>query len=263
MSDSRFIRIIAAAVILNTAFTSQAADDVQTPQQILAQVDKVRNPAAAFAVNNIVTEYENGRATSQAGFVIYSKLDSRTSQYRNLVGYVAPTRDAGKILLMNNSAMWFYDPNSRESIRISPQQRLIGGASNADVLSLNLAQDYIAGSATPDSVVNAAQQLRLCWRLDLRPSRPEAAYGRIEYWIDRETNFPVKGRFYAESSRLLKTIFYSDYKPVLGGLRPTKITIIDQLDATHVTTMKLDNYRLSEFPNSYFEREYLPRVRVR
>jgi outer membrane lipoprotein-sorting protein len=259
----RTARCAAVLAVACTASFAIAAASGPNPQQILSQVDKIRNPAAAFAVNNIATEYKSGKATGQAAFVIQSKLDGRTAQYRNVIGYVAPARDAGKLILMNGAAMWFYDPNSRQSIRISPQQRLIGGASNADVLAINLARDYKANVAAPETVKNADQAVRQSWRLDMKPSSPQAAYGRIEYWVDRETLLPIKGRFYADSRRLLKTVFYSNFKPAMGGQRPTKVTIIDQLNSAHVTTMQFQNFRRSDVPDSYFEREYLSRIKVR
>jgi hypothetical protein len=41
------------------------------------------------------------------------------------------------------------------------------------------------------------------------------------------------------------------------------VTIIDQLNSAHVTTMQFQNFRRSDVPDSYFEREYLSRIKVR
>ena len=58
--------------------------------------------------------------------------------------YVEPPRDAGKMVLLDGRSLWFYDPASKASVRISPQQRLIGQAAIGDVLTVNLAVDYTA-----------------------------------------------------------------------------------------------------------------------
>jgi len=73
-----------------------------------------------------LTEYVNGAEREKVALANYVKLDGDTRRYRNLVRYVDPACDAGKLVLLSGSNMWFYDPTSKSSIRISPQQRLIG-----------------------------------------------------------------------------------------------------------------------------------------
>ncbi|WP_280174528.1 outer membrane lipoprotein-sorting protein [Pantoea rodasii] len=58
--------------------------------------------------------------------------------------YISPQRDAGKLTLKNGRNLWLYDPTSQVSIPISPQQRLLGQASNGDVITSNWAHDYNA-----------------------------------------------------------------------------------------------------------------------
>ncbi|MFX8887307.1 outer membrane lipoprotein-sorting protein, partial [Acinetobacter baumannii] len=87
-------------------------------------------------------EYQHGTVNNTLSLVIYAREDAASGQYDNVVRYVDPPRDAGKIVLLNGSRMWFYDPASKASVRISPQQRLIGEAANGDVVSVNLARDY-------------------------------------------------------------------------------------------------------------------------
>jgi len=84
------------------------------------------NPQQSFRVTVSLTEYVNGAEREKVALANYVKLDGDTRRYRNLVRYVDPACDAGKLVLLSGSNMWFYDPTSKSSIRISPQQRLIG-----------------------------------------------------------------------------------------------------------------------------------------
>ncbi len=52
---------------------------------------------------------------------VYSKTDADGGQYRSLIHFDAPARDINKLLLKSGSDLWFYDPSSQASVRISPQ----------------------------------------------------------------------------------------------------------------------------------------------
>ncbi|MFX7006092.1 outer membrane lipoprotein-sorting protein, partial [Acinetobacter baumannii] len=62
-------------------------------------------------------------------------------------------------------------------------------------------------------------------------------YARIEYWVAKATARPIKGKFYSDSGRLLKTAYYRRYQDIMGGQRPTETLIIDGIDTQLVTRM--------------------------
>ena len=97
-------------------------------------------------------------------------------------------------MLLNASNMWFYDPASKASIRISAQQRLIGQASDGDVLTVNLAHDYAAQLSEKRSSRTPTSRPRSAWHLDLTASTSDAAYSRLETWIERGTYQPIKSQ---------------------------------------------------------------------
>ncbi len=123
------------------AFTPARAD---TAPEIIARTDEVRNPQQPFHTTVTLVEYVSGRERDQSTLTVFAKMDPRTHQFRNLVQYVAPPRDAGKRVLLGGGALWFYDPASKASVRISPAQQLVGQAAIGDVLTVNLSSDYAA-----------------------------------------------------------------------------------------------------------------------
>jgi len=146
-------------------------------------------------------------------------------------------------------------------VRISPQQRLLGQASNGDVVTVNLAHDYQATVGAEEEVKDGNQKLRRAVRLDLKATASDVTYDRIEMWIDAATHAPVKGRFYSESGRLLKTAYYRRYERQLGAERPTEVVIIDGLNGKWVTVMRYADYRARAIPDAWFQRDYLPRFK--
>src|SRR5262249_45970771 len=96
----------------------------ETARDIVAGADKVRNPAEPFRNTTTLTEFVQGKPRDATVLTVYSKEDKATGQFRNLVRYVEPPRDAGKMALLDGQNLWFYDPAAKSSVRISTQQRL-------------------------------------------------------------------------------------------------------------------------------------------
>ncbi len=234
----------------------------QSAQEIVAATDKVRNPDQPFRSALTLTEYVSGQERAHSGFVLFSKEDG-AGRFRNLLQYVEPPRDAGKRVLLDGRSFWFFDPASQASVRISAQQRLTGQAAIGDVLTVNLAVDYSASIAGTESIDDAARQKRTCWHLELKAAADTAAYSRVEYWVEQGTFRPVKGKFYSDSGRLLKIIYYRNFTERLGAVRPAEAVIIDAVDSSLATIATFGDSRFQDVPDAWFQRDYLPRLQVR
>ena len=237
-----------------------AVAEAQSAQEIVVATDKVRNPDKPFRSTLRLTEYVGGQERDHDSLVVYSKEDGATRQFRNLVQYVEPARDAGKRVLLDGHSLWFYDPNSKVSVRISAQQRLIGQAAIGDILTVNLAADYTPSIVATETIDDATRQPRKCWHLELRASNDLATYNRVEYWVEQGSFYPIKGKFYADSGRLLKIVYFRKFAQQLGAIRPTEAIIIDAVDSSLATTATLGEYTYQEIPEAWFQRDYLPHL---
>ena len=253
-----FPRFIACASLTLLSAIAQAAP---SPQAILAASDAVRNPDKPFSLTVTLVEYRNARQTDGNTLGVHSKADANSGQFRSLIRFVSPPRDANKLMLKNGNDLWFYDPSSKVSIRLSPQQRLLGQAANGDVVTVNLAKDYKAELAAEESIQDGERQTRRCYKLALTGVSPDVTYHKIEMWIDIANNRPLKARFFTESGQLLKTAYYRRYQPQLGVERPTEAVIIDGLDPQWVTVMRYSEYAWRDVPEAWLQRDYLPRFK--
>jgi hypothetical protein len=249
---------VPAVLILCLALAARVAQAGPDAQAILALSDAIRNPERSFGLITTLIEYRNGREADRNTLQVYSKASQTSGQFRNLVRFVAPARDAGKLVLQNGNDMWFFDPGSKATIRISPQQRLLGEAANGDVVTVNLAKDYKAELAGEEDVQDGERAMHHSYKLALAAVSPDVTYDHLEYWIDQESHRPIKSKLYAQSGRLLKTAYYRHYQSQLGVQRPTEIVIIDGLNPTWVTVMQLSNYAWHDVPESWLQRDYLP-----
>ena len=230
-------------------------------QAILAASDAVRNPGKPFAVTVNLIEYRSAKQTDNNTLSVYSKADANSGQYRSLIRFAAPVRDVNKLMLKNGNDLWFFDPASQASIRLSPQQRLLGQASNGDVVTVNMAKDYQAVLAGEEDVTDGERVSRHCHKLLLAAASPDVTYHRVEMWVETGSARPVKARFFAESGHLLKTAYYRKFQSQLGRERPTEVVIIDGLDPAWVTVMRYSDYAWRDVPEAWLQRDYLPRFK--
>lgn len=252
------MRLVLALLLLMGA--APAVARAETAQEIVAASDRVRNPGQPFRSTSTLTELIGGKQRDQNVLVIYSKEDPATRQFRNLVRYMAPPRDQGKTVLLDGHVLWFYDPNSKSSVRISAQQRLVGQAAIGDVLTVNLAIDYAGALLGDETIQDADRQSRTCWHLDLKAANDQSTYARVEYWVEHASFYPIKVKFYSDSGRLMKILYYRSFTQRLDRMRPAEAIIIDAVDTSLVTTVKFGEIEPRDIPEAWFQRDYLPRL---
>jgi outer membrane lipoprotein-sorting protein len=254
--------LLASMCLVQLSVGAAPAFAAPDAQQLLAASDAVRVPGQSFVLDASLTEYRGGKQVDANALTIYTKPDNGDGTFRTLVRFVAPARDVGKLMLKSGDDLWFYDPANQASVRISPDQRLLGQESNGDVVTANLAHDYAATLTGEEDVMDGDRQQRHCYRLSLMGKTPDLIYTRIDMWLDASNTQPVKARFYTNGERLLKTAFYRRYQQELGAPRPTEVVIIDGLDSSWVTVMRFDNYAWRDIPDAWMQRDYLPRFRA-
>src|SRR2546427_2578662 len=254
-----WVRSLLATALMLAAFAtvapSGAAPQGDDAAAILSAADAVRNPPGSYSVNIKLMEYRNGELNDSSSLTVYTKPVAGAGQYGHLARYTHPATEAGKLLLRNGNDLWFYDPQSKASIRISAQARLMGQASNGDVLSINLARDYAAELVGREAVEDDTRTKRAAMHLKLKAQSDEAAYAAIDFWVDETNRRPIKAQFRTAEGRLLKTAFYRRYQSELGAERPTETVIVDGLDNSWVTVIRLSGYKAREVPQTWLQRD--------
>ena len=241
---------------LSLVYASAHADQ-QDAQSILRAADAARNPAVPFSVVLDLTEYHSGKSVDADQLTVYSKRNLSSGAFNSLVQFVLPVRDAGKLILKNSNDLWVYDPNNKASIRISPEERLMGQASNGDVVTANYGDDYTATLEAQEDIQDGEKHTRHCFRLLLKAAGGDVTYDHLRIWIDRENSELVKGLFYSESGGLLKTVYYRKFADNLGVRMPTEFVITDGVDPSLVTVMDFSAYQKKDVPDSWFQRAFL------
>ena len=239
-------RCLAAASIC-LSMTSGLAPAQET--SLLRQVDTVRAPDGAFTFKVAVTAPDGDRL----------KLSVRVADpIRSLVRYLEPPRSAGRSLLFIERNMWVYVPGTRQVLRISPQQRVLGGVASADIARMVYSVDYDLASVEELPGEDGERRRRLT----LSRHSKGAAYARIALVTAGDELRPLRAFFYASSGeRHLKTAYFEGYRETLGRPRPTVLRLIDHLNDDEETVLEYSDFRLEDTPDAWFQPTYLKRLR--
>src|SRR6185436_20525503 len=131
----RWVLVLLLAASLASLAVAQTPDEVQG---WLKAVDAARSAFGEAKLRARATQVENGKVLGTADFDIYVK-----GRDRALIIFRGGKNDGRKALTVGQK-MWLIVPGAEHPVPITQNQRLMGGASFADVASLRFAEDFDA-----------------------------------------------------------------------------------------------------------------------
>jgi hypothetical protein len=133
--------------------------------------------------------------------------------------------------------MWNYLPNLKRSLRVSPKQEFHGGDfSNADVLRVNLADDY-----TPARKEGAP---RGTWLLELTAKSDQVAYAKIRYWIRKRDFMPLRQDFYTSSGKLVRRLELKEPTTYGKLVRPAQFVMKNMVARSRTSELTWDAFQV-------------------
>ncbi len=225
-------------------FLSSIALALPNIDDIVLKVDDYRGyrgKSFKFDVKSISYEQEQ-KVRANKVEVLFKRSD------KVLVRFLEPKREAGRRILIDEKNMWLSIPTTRNIIRISPAQRLIGEASNGDVF--NTDYNYYYPSLKGEEIIDGKPVLHLT----LKEKDKRATYKRVELWADKETFKPIKAEHYGNSGKLIKIAYYKSFIKVNNREFLNEVLMVNPLIQGNYTKVLFDNYRLEDFPDNLFIR---------
>ncbi|MEO8430356.1 MAG: outer membrane lipoprotein-sorting protein, partial [Acidobacteriota bacterium] len=161
-------------------------------------------------------------------------------------------KNSGRKVLTSGERMWLLVPGATNPLPITPNQRLMGGASMGDVARLRFSEDFEAALRPAPETVEG----KSCRVIDLTARSPKAAYPKIVLWYDEAARLPVKVRFFLPSGREAKEVFFRKFGAVRGKTIVTEMEIRDLLgDPKTVTRLEYLDYRPAKLTDAIFTPE--------
>ena len=163
----------------------------------LEQADAYRFPSRATKTVTHVHEYKQGELQKTQIYEVFSKPG------KGSLAVFKSAAQAGQKVLMQDGKFWIFLPKTRQPLRISPMQKLLGDASVGDLATLSWTQGYKASLLDEKTIAENNVSLTEV-ALNLNAVGKGVSYSRIILILDRSDNFPVRAKFFLKSGKLAK-----------------------------------------------------------
>ena len=222
----------------------------QTPDQIaswLADVDRARNAFSEAVITARASQVTDGKVTGSADFQIYTKGEDK-----GLIVFRGGKNDGRKILNVGEK-MWLMVPGASRALPITPNQRLLGGASVGDVARVEFAKDY-TGAARPGTETVGGKPCRV---VDLAAKSGKAAYPRVILWFDEAARLPCRLLFSLPSGKPAKDVTFVKFRRSGGQAFVADMEVRDLLANQPRTVTRLEylDYKSAKIDDRFFTPE--------
>jgi hypothetical protein len=231
-------------LLLAVALVTAAAPDVQG---WLRAADATRNAFEEAVITARASQVVDGKITGSVDFEVYTK-----GRDKGLIIFRGGS-NSGRKVLTDGPRMWLIIPGASRPIPVTPNQRLLGGASMADVASLRFAEDFTAALRTgTDSVAG-----KTCRVLDLAAKSPRAPYPHAVLWWNEAERLPAKLLFSLPSGKEAKEVTFTKFSRKAGRTVVSEMEIRDLLsrDSRTVTRLEYLDYQPARLDDAIFTPE--------
>ena len=240
------MKVAAALLLLLAALpaSGQAPTDVAA---LVKDVDATRNVFEEAVITARATQVVEGKETARADFDVYVK-----GRDRGLIVFRGG-KNSGRKVLTNGDRMWLLVPGSTNPVPITPNQRLLGGASFGDVARLRFSEDYTA-KATGRSETAAG---RSCVVLELTTKSPKVSFPRVLLSADEREKLPCRVRFFLASGKEVRDVTFTKFRVQSGKTVVSEMEIRELLGAASRTVTRLEyrDYKVARLDPKIFTPE--------
>jgi hypothetical protein len=217
--------------LLLAALLSAANVPPSEIQQWLEDVDRARNAVSETVIQARASVMKDGKVTGSADFQIYAKGDDR-----GLLVFRGGKNDGRKILNVGEK-MWLIVPGASRPLPITPNQRLLGGASVGDVARVRFARDYAA------TVREGWEEIagKPCRVLDLASRSPAAPYPKVVLWFDEKAKLPCRILLSLPSGKPAKQVTFTKFQKSAGRV------VVAEMEVRDLLTGEPDAYTRLEY----------------
>jgi len=253
LPSRRSVRLLCLAIFILLA-ASSFAEEKGSAEQMLAHLDRIRLPARSFVTELSITDFRQGKKEREGTFRLY--LRRTPNGFDSLAVCLTPMGDRNKLLLSKGERLWFYDPRSARAVPVSPSQ-FRSHSFVLDLFGSPLSSSYSAELEGEGTTTDLARHEIMANRLKLTSRGRGRSGTTIRYWLDKENSRPLKAEMFTSSGKLLRTVYYSEFRNVLGEQRPARLVVVNPVE-TSVNEVKFSSFSYHDTPDPVFEETQLP-----
>jgi outer membrane lipoprotein-sorting protein len=163
-------------------------------------------------------------------------------------------------MLKLESKLWMYTPHTDRKILIAGhllRQSMMGSdLSYEDMMEDEKVSEAYIGTIYGTEEMEGAETLVMT----LKAKRKTKTYQTLKLWVDPVKGIVLKEEAYAKSGKLLKLIYFKEYRSIGKRLFPRMMIFRDMLKENTKTTYMFDKVQFDvDIPAKYFSQRMLKR----
>lgn len=243
--------------ILLTGFVA-AAWSATDSTGLLTRIDNANKVGEHFAFEMKVESFKGDALKEQNQITGFTYLD-KAMDIHSIIHFTAPKSVSGRKMLIEGSYIWALFPKTKNLIRLTPLQILLGEAAYGDVLRIVYARDYSVTS-TADTAM-ATEKGRVL-DLVLKKERVGCNYPQVRLVVESKTLRILEAQIFGSGGRKIKTARFGDPTPFNGKLVNRQVDIFDAIKPEQHSTLRYLKMGSVNVPEINFSKDMLQRARV-
>jgi len=248
MMLTRTLTVSLAWALLAACGAARAAPP-PSAQTLVQAADRYRSGGGeALQVDTqVLVLGRDGSTEKERRYTVFVQPD-----HKSLVLMRSPAEQGQKVLMLGED-FWLLMPASQRPLRITPSQKLLGDAATGDIATLSWSEDYAATLVGEESCEPALP----CWHLHLEALRKGVSYQRIELWVGKVRQEPLRAELYVQSDKLAKEARF-----VIDPKQPQQVSemvLQDRLANHKETRVRYLSRSTRQIPDTWLNPMYLVR----
>ncbi|MCZ6541458.1 MAG: outer membrane lipoprotein-sorting protein [Nitrospinae bacterium] len=221
--------------------------------RLLVEVDNNMWATTKYIDGRLIID--NGRRVRELAMESWMEGVTRSYSY-----YKSPPRERGTKMLKLDKKLWMYTPQTDRKILIAGhmlRQSMMGSdLSYEDMMEDEKLSEAYTGTIDGEEELEGVKTLVMT----LKARKKTKTYQILKIWTDPVRKIVLKQEAYAKSGKLLKLIYFREYRRVGNRLFPRKMVFHDMLKKNTQTTYMFDKIEFDvTIPKKYFSIRILKR----
>ncbi len=225
---------------------------------LLSRIDNANRVGEHFAFEMKVESFKGDVLKEQNQITGFTYLD-KALDIHSIIHFTAPKSVSGRKMLIEGSYIWALFPKTKNLIRLTPLQILLGEVAYGDVLRIVYSKDY-AVTTTADTVMGSLQGKIL--DMALKKERAGCNYPQVRLVVESKTLRILEAQIFGSGGRKIKTARFGDPAPFNGKLVNRQVDIYDAIKPEQHSTLRYLKMGSVDVPEINFSKDMLQRARI-
>lgn len=226
-------------------------------QELLKKIDEVNSFGNDFAFEMEVTSFHGDSLilfNTLNGFVQITK----NLEIKSLLYFISPNDVKGRKMLIEGKYIWALFPKTKNLIRLTPLQILMGEVAYGDVLRIIFSEIYDVKKIEEDKIDGKDYYFL---NLIIKKDKLGENYYAVKLKVEKQSLRIVYSEMLSSTNKLIKKVYYSDAMKYENKTVNSLVKIVDGVKPDNYSMLRYKKVSKKKVPPGFFNKEYLAKFK--